>query len=308
MQITLYDGTTQDLREVDRQDLSQLHWEQEREFARQIREAPKGSAARSAAFGAGYDAITKLIAFREGATESGVVMGLNPRYVRLVLRLLAKQRPLERGWRAPPRLFEIGYGSGAMLAAVAEHGFGVAGIEVSSFMQQQAKARLSPEHHTGLLLGDFLTAHLPGGEGYQVVYWNDVLEHLPPDESFDFVRRVHDILSPGGVLVTITPNWHTRPMDITRAFQPPRTEARGFHLKEYTLREVTTLLRRAGFARVATPLLVTRQRTILCGNGLCSVKRLLEPTLERLPFSLARLICRGAGLTTTLAWKAERTN
>jgi SAM-dependent methyltransferase len=227
------------------------------------------------------------------------VMGFNPRYVKLVVKLLrqAQSRGAQR-----PRLFEIGYGSGAMLVEVAEAGFEVGGIEVSSYMREQAAARL-PGHEGSLLLGDFLSLDLRSWRGCQAVYWNDVLEHIHPDESLDFLRKAHELLAPGGVLVTITPNWHTRPTDITKAYRPPRQEAEGFHLKEYTLREVTSLLREAGFARVGTPLLVTPQHTMLSGHGLCRLKRWCEPLLEYLPFRLARLICRGGALNTTLAWK-----
>ena len=62
------------------------------------------------------------------------------------------------------------------------------------------------------------------------------------------------MLAPGGQLVTITPNWHGRPSDVTAAICPPRTDAEGLHLKEYTLVEVSEMLRRAGFTRLATPL------------------------------------------------------
>ena len=55
------------------------------------------------------------------------------------------------------------------------------------------------------------------------------------------------MLATGGQLLTITPNWHVRPSDVTVAFCPPRTASAGLHLKEYTLGEVRDLLRRAGF-------------------------------------------------------------
>jgi hypothetical protein len=94
-----------------------------------------------------------------------------------------------------------------------------------------------------------------------------------------------------------------RPMDITGDFFPPRTEAQGVHLKEYTLGEVTALLTQAGFRRVATPLFVTPDRIALAGNGLAAIKRLAEPALEWLPFRLAKLLVRGFGLSCTVATK-----
>ena len=87
------------------------------------------------------------------------------------------------------------------------------------------------------------------------------------------------------------------------AFRPPRTEAAGLHLKEYTLREVAGLLCQAGFASVAVPLAVSSKRLVLCRNGLLGLKCFFEPALEWLPFPLAKLACRGLGLSCTIATK-----
>jgi SAM-dependent methyltransferase len=305
MQVTLHDGSQQDLTALDPQQLAQLHWEQERAFAQRIREAPRGSPARAEAFRQGYDTVTAILGRRFGSHD-GLQMGHNPRYARLVLRLLRRivRRGSTAGSSPAGRFFEIGYGCGAMLQAVAAAGHGVAGIEVSTHMQQQARQRLPAGKDAGLLLGDFLTHPLEGPHvRYDLVYWNDVFEHLPVDEAPDYLRRIHQLLVPGGALVTITPNWHARPGDVTWDHKPPRSEAEGFHLKEYTLREMTRLLRAAGFRRVATPWLVTRRHTVLLGSGWRSIKCLCEPALEWLPFGLAHLLVRGMGLNTTIAWK-----
>ncbi len=134
-----------------------------------------------------------------------------------------------------------------------------------------------------------------------LIYWNDVLEHVPPDEAAAYLRRIAELLLPGGELLTITPNWHIRPSDVTSVFCPPRTEAAGVHLKEYTLRELTRMLRAAGFDRVATPWIVTPRRILRCGSGMAALKRLVEPALEWMPFRLAQLLCRGWGLSITIA-------
>ena len=188
---------------------------------------------------------------------------------------------------------------------VGEWGFAAAGIEVSPTMHEQACRHVGPSANVRLHLGDFLRDDFAAeGAPYTLVYWNDVFEHIPPDELPDFLRKIHHLLAPGGQLVTITPNWHTRPWDITGTLYPARTEAAGLHLKEYTLREVTRLLGEAGFARVATPLVVTPGRALLCGRGLVGLKRLGEPCLEFLPVRAAHLLCRGFGLSETIATKA----
>ena len=146
--------------------------------------------------------------------------------------------------------------------------------------------------------------HFRAADGpWSLIYWNDVFEHIPPDEIGDWLQRIYQMLPPGGQLVTITPNWLCRPSDVTGRICPPRTEAEGLHLKEYTLAEVSGMLRRTGFTHVATPLVVMPQQIVLCGNGLIGLKRLLEPSLERLPYRFARLLCRGLGLSCTVATK-----
>jgi len=111
------------------------------------------------------------------------------------------------------------------------------------------------------------------------------------------------VLIPGGSLVTITPNWLLRPSDITRDFCPARTDSQGLHLKEYRLAEVTRLLNRAGFKRVATPLAVSRNRIYLVRGDGRLPKQWVEPLLDRLPVRTATLVCRGLGMSCTIATK-----
>jgi SAM-dependent methyltransferase len=299
-EVVLADGSLRSLAGLSRDELLTLQWDQERAFARKILAAPKGSSARARVTQQAYDTVTQIFAAVKGNQGGPLVMGLHPRNERMVLDLLAKQR--KRGLEA--RFFEIGFGSGMLLKGVRDAGFPFAGLEVSAVMRQQAIEVLGPEHRSQLHLGDFLHLEVLVSDGpWSLVYWNDVFEHVPPDEIGDWLARIYRMLSPGGQLVTITPNWHMRPSDVTGVLCPPRTEAAGLHLREYTLREVGSMLRRAGFERVATPLAISRPRALLCGRGLFGLKRFLEPALEWLPFRPARLVCRGLGLSCTIATK-----
>jgi len=301
-QVVLAEGTIGDLRGRGRAELVQLQWREERAFARRILAAPKGSAERARAVEHAYDTVTKIFAAAYVDAGKPLVMGLHPRYEKLLRKLLAAQA--SRGLE--PHFFEIGYGSGLLLKRVSDWGFSAAGIEVSPSMHGQACRLLGPDHQVDLHLGDFLKSDFAEPRaGYTLAYWNDVFEHVPPDEILDYLRKIHEILVPGGQLVTITPNWHMRPSDVTRAVRPPRTEAAGLHLREYTLREVTGLLDEAGFAHVATPLVAVPARALLWGRGLAGLKCRLEPWLERLPPGAARLLCRGLGLSETIATKGR---
>jgi SAM-dependent methyltransferase len=303
--VTLCDGSAIDLATLGHEELLQLHWVQERAFADRIRRSTRTSPERAEAIAQGYDTVCTILHQILAPGGEALVMGMDQRIVRLVTREIERQTRHEIG---RPRFFELGYGSGGMLQAVREAGgetpVEVAGIEVSATMREQAFQRLPAKCHAGLMLGDFLAKDLSTEMGtYSLIYWNDVFEHIPTDEIEDFLEKIHGLLRPGGKLVTVTPNWHRRPSDVTGDFMPPRTEARGFHLREYTLGEVTELLQEAGFIEVATPLFVTRKRIVCCGQGLAGIKRMFEPSLEWLPFGCAKLLCRGLGLSCTIARK-----
>jgi SAM-dependent methyltransferase len=280
--------------------LQELQWKQEQSFARAIIAAPKGSTERREVVCQAYDTICKILASQLVDAGQPLVMGLDPRYVRLVLDLLREQG--QRGLR--PRLFEVGYGCGGLLAEVREHGYAVGGIEVSSMMREQSIERLGKRNEASLLLGDLRDVRLDSLEGRPtLIYWNDVLEHIPQDEVREYVAHLHQLLATGGMLVTITPNWLLRPSDVTGDFCPWRTEARGLHLKEYRLGEVTQLMRQSGFRCVTMPLFATHERLVACGGGGRVVKQWAEGWLDRLPVRLARLLCRGLAMSVTIAWK-----
>src|SRR5580658_305910 len=157
MEVLLCDGSRQDLDGLDHEQLDQLHWEQERGYAQQILAAPSGSDQRAQAFRDGYDTVLQILAQRRQATSGSLSMGFNPRYIRMVLALLKQQ---QRRGVAAPRLFEVGYAAGRMLAPIAEAGFDVAGIEVSEFMRQLARESLPARLHDRLYLGDLLRLEL----------------------------------------------------------------------------------------------------------------------------------------------------
>jgi SAM-dependent methyltransferase len=299
-EVLLAEGRWLSLAGLSLEQLQQLQWEQEQKFANAIRSLPKGSQDRALVIGQAYDTVCTILAAQQNDGQP-LVMGLDPRYGQLVVELLNQQ--IHRGI-GQPRLFEIGYGSGTMLEEVRAHGFPSSGIEVSTTMRDEAIKVLGEKFADQLLLGDLRRVtkeSLPGRPS--LFYWNDVFEHICPDEISEYLQQIYKLLMPGGQLVTITPNWLLRPSDVTGDFCPPRTEANGLHLKEYRLAEVTKLLKQAGFRRVATPLLVSRRRIYHFGGGFRLGKQWIEPLLDRLPVPQAHLLCRGLGLSCTIATK-----
>lgn len=298
-EVMLADGTWAALTGLSIEQLQQLQWDQEQKFANAIRQLPKGSDDRAMVIGQAYDTVCAILAAQQPGEP--LVMGLDQRYGKLVVELLNQQ--INRGI-GRPSFFEIGFGCGMMLREVGEHGFPSSGIEVSRTMHDEALSMLGEKFADRLLLGDLRSVTkdaLPSRPS--LVYWNDVFEHICPDEISDYLAKIYELLMPGGQLVTITPNWLLRPSDVTGDFCPARTEANGLHLKEYRLAEVTALLKQAGFKRVATPLVVTRGRVYHFGSGLRFAKQLFEPLIDKLPIKPAHLLVRGLGLSYTIATK-----
>ena len=299
-EVMLADGRWQSLEGFSIEQLQQLQWEQEKGFAHAMRALPKGSKDRALVTGQAYDTVCAILAAQQPADEP-LVMGFDRRYGRLAVEILNQQ--INRGI-GQPRFFEIGYGSGRMLKEVRDHGFQSSGIDISPTMRDKAIDTLGEKFTDRLLLGDLCKLSkesLPGRPS--LIYWNDVFEHICPDEIADYLAKIYELLMPGGQLVTITPNWLLRPSDVTADFCPPRTEACGLHLKEYRLAEVAGLLQQAGFSRVVSPLVVSRKRIYQLGGGFRLGKQWIEPLLDKLPIRPAHLLCRGLGLSCTIATK-----
>lgn len=81
-------------------------------------------------------------------------------------------------------------------------------------------------------------------DSVDLVYSNQLMEHLHPDDAAGQLTQVLRALVPGGAYVCITPNRLSGPHDISGAFD---TVATGLHLREYTVTQLSALFLRAGF-------------------------------------------------------------
>ena len=299
--VELVDGSSLDLSRLNVSELLDLQWEQETAFADLIKKSRKGTAERTEIIQLAYATVCQILATisaKQG--EADFVMGMDERYKQLVLEQLAELKEIG----VNGGLFELGFGSGTLLQAASESGFRVGGLEVAEQLYTNAKQLVPQEDHENLLLGDFLDndriESLAGQ--FSLVYWNDVFEHIPVDEIEDYLAKIHQLLAPDGRLITITPNWYMRPMDVTADHLPVRSTAVGFHLKEYSLSEVCQLLSDAGFASVHTPFFVGRKKIYQAMfPDLTRFKRIVEPALEWVPYSIAVQTCRRFGFCITIA-------
>lgn len=71
--------------------------------------------------------------------------------------------------------------------------------------------------------------------GVTLAYSNQLMEHIHPDDAREQLQNIYSALDPGGLYFCVTPNRLTGPHDISRRFDKVAT---GFHLHEYTIREL----------------------------------------------------------------------
>jgi SAM-dependent methyltransferase len=219
------------------------HYEVERQLADRLRNATREQ--RRTLYGPVYDELYQRVPHHPQLTRKSspelTQAGLVPQ-----LRLL-------RPYLKPDSVvLEIGPGDCALSIALAKRVRQVYALDVSEKITEQ----LSAPANFKLILSDGTSVPLPAGS-VDVAYSNQLMEHLHPDDAREQLEGIWRALRPGGVYICITPNRVSGPHDISSHFDSIAT---GFHLKEYTVRELSQLFRDVGFRRV---------QTLLGRRGLC---------------------------------------
>jgi len=140
---------------------------------------------------------------------------------------------------------------------------------------------------------------VPAGS-IDVVFSNQRLEHLHPDDALEQLRGIHAALAPGGICVCVTPNRLYGPRDVSGYFEDRAT---CLHLHEYSAREVRSLFTAQGFVRLrffcgARGWFLPCPYWILAG---------IESVLERLPGWLRRRIADTAPMRALLGLRFSAT-
>jgi hypothetical protein len=84
-------------------------------------------------------------------------------------------------------------------------------------------------------------------DSVDIIYSNDVFEHLHCEDISHHLCQYHNILKIRGKLVIVTPHALTGPHDISRNFSK---KPEGFHMKEYTYKEMKKILSTHRFAKI----------------------------------------------------------
>jgi SAM-dependent methyltransferase len=132
---------------------------------------------------------------------------------------------------------EIGSGDCALTMQVAPLVRKAWGIDVSPTVLQGASAP-----NMELVLSDGVSIPVEA----TLIFSNQLMEHLHPDDAREQLENVFNALLPGGRYFCITPNRLNGPHDVSRGTD---AVARGFHLHEYTYVELDRLFKDVGFTR-----------------------------------------------------------
>jgi SAM-dependent methyltransferase len=141
-------------------------------------------------------------------------------------------------------LVDLGCGTGGLVRRFAPVVARAIGVDASEEMIAPSRASAPP--HAEFVTGSVVRPPLPPGTADLAVS-RQVMEHLHPDDVPAHLAAVREMLRPRGRFLIETPQGLTGPWDISRGLSETPT---GFHLREYTHRELAAMLRDAGFTSV----------------------------------------------------------
>ncbi len=182
---------------------------------------------------------------------------------------------------------EIGCGDAALTKLVASHVRCAIGVDVTPVL---VIGNSPSAFH--FLRSDGVNIDLPAGTA-DLVFSNQLMEHLHADDAGAQLQEIVRILKPGGLYMCCTPNRLTGPHDISMYFG---YEPTGFHLREYDHRSLAAAFRSAGFGRVRARV-SAKGRTAMLPVALFSFA---EAALERLPTRVRRSLLRQSALRNLL--------
>lgn len=189
-----------------------------------------------------YDLFTKL-QLERGAIDQGI----NTQIINFAIPFIRQKD-----------ILEIGSGAGTFADRI------IGLVKSYSFVE--------PSHDSCQLLLEKLSGHeklryfhqgviqeLSGIElDVDVVYCNDVYEHLHLDDTRRMIEVSYKILRKTGRILIVASNRLYGPFDGTERYRGKGSIATGLHINETTYQEITEVLRRAGFKKVKSPLMPIR--------------------------------------------------
>lgn len=190
--------------------------------------------------------------------------------------------------RSDAVFLELGAGDCALSLEIAKRVKQVFAVDVS----EQITGGIQRPDNLTVVICDGCTIPLPPKTA-DVVYSNQLIEHVHPDDLVQQLESVRSVLRQNGTYLCVTPNRLNGPHDISKYFDD---EATGLHIKEYTNAELQALFLAAGFSNCCAYAGVEGRYLRLP----VSLPVAIETILQRLPISIRRSIARRPPFTALL--------
>lgn len=208
------------------------HYEVEKEIANRLKMSKREE--RTAIFRTMYDELFTRVPHHPRLTRRN-----DPQLIDLVNR--STMRLLDGHIDQSTTFLEFGPGDCRFAFKVCKTVKKVYAVDISN---QIGDVETIPENFE-LIIYDGYNLDMPSNS-VDIVFSDNVIEHLHPADIDIHMRNAKRILKPGGKYIFRTPHRYTGPHDISRYFSD---EPEGFHLKEWTYREISGLLKEAGYPR-----------------------------------------------------------
>ena len=252
----------------------QHHYQVEKGLADRLRQA-KSRVERARIYETMYDTLFAEVPDHPRLVAAGAFADQFARRNARVVRLVSR-------WLSPEaRVLIVGAGDCTLARDLCGSTRSVHGLEIS---EASVRPGPSPDNFVLVLYDGF---EFPFAEGsFRLAFSDQLIEHLHPEDAEFHFRSVLRTLMPGGTYVFRTPHRFSGPHDISRYFTDGEPE--GFHLKEWTYRELSAALRACGYDSIAA-VWHARGRSMKMSIPLVSA---MERTLDILPRRLKRHLAR----------------
>lgn len=194
-----------------------------------------------------YNAVHKIY----GNDQTSILSGTNPKDK--IVRRFSKELQNRS-------ILDVGCGEGHFLASVAKNlpHKKLVGIDVST--PHLAKSHSDIEFQ----LADVIDFNL--ASQFDVVFSDNVVEHIAPSDLSMHLASVRSALEPGGTFILIMPNRLFGPWDVTRILDftnSGKTRSQGTHLHESTYTEMIPILEDNGFSNFRTACFIPKLKDIV---------------------------------------------
>jgi len=159
-------------------------------------------------------------------------------------------------------LLDIGLGSGKQLFSIVQaknyNFYSIEHPKMNELLKYNYFRNLIARFNIHLKRVDIVKSNLPYKDNFfDVVVFNNIIEHMQPGDVFSVLREIHRILRKDGILIVETPNIFSLVHRIKAVFGidfgydlgEAFINKRGYpsHIKEYSINEIKILLKNYGF-------------------------------------------------------------